>query len=106
MRQPAVIYLKSSVRKLKNMVLTRLMKRLGSSCMSRVLFKACPIAEKDPYLLILLAAREFDEGHQERAICLVEAAYDAFDQRKNVTRLRTAGRTVVPANSAFVLSLV
>jgi hypothetical protein len=93
MRPQAVIPLNEPAAEAKYTVLTGLMKRLGSGRFARALFKAPPVTENDPYLLILLADQELDEGREEQARYLVEAAYEAFDQRSNICvfRIRPAG---------------
>jgi hypothetical protein len=92
-RSPAVIYLNSHRVKAKHASLTRLIKRLGSGWFAKAFFKAPPIKKNDPYLLLLLAEQELDEGREEQAKYLVEAAYEAFDQRKEsrVYRLHLVG---------------
>jgi hypothetical protein len=108
MRQKTVIYLKNAVERPKQTVLTALMNRLGSSRFSRTPCTQHPTARTDPYLLILLAAQEFEEGREQQAKYLIEAAYDAFDGQKNVTHLpNAAGRlSIVPTKTAIgVLSV-
>jgi hypothetical protein len=107
MRPSTMIYLKTPVVGTKHTVLTGFMKRLGSSRLARAFFKTKSVLKNDPYLLILLANQEFDEGRKEQAIYLIEAAYEAFDQRKNIPLLRDLNHklTNVPGNIAVGLSL-
>jgi hypothetical protein len=84
MRHQTVIPLREPVAETKYMALTGLMKRFGSGLFARTLVKSPPITESDPYLLVLLADQELGEGREEQAIYLVDAAYEAFDQKSNV----------------------
>jgi hypothetical protein len=88
MRHQAVIPLREPVAETKYTVLTGFMKRFGSGRFGRALFKPPPITENDPYLLILLADQELGEGREEQARYLVEAAYEAFDQKSNICIFR------------------
>lgn len=108
MRSQAVVYLNGKAPVTKHATLTGLLKRLGSGRLAQVLFKPNPVTEEDPYLLVLLASQAFDEGREEQATCLIDAAYEAFDQRANVTRLRHVSREsgIVPRNTAISLSTV
>jgi hypothetical protein len=84
MRHQAVIPLREPVAETKYTVLTGLMKRFGSGRFARALLKPPQTTENDPYLLILLADQELVGGREEQARYLVEAAYEAFDQKSNV----------------------
>ena len=88
MRLQAVVNLNEPVTETKYTVLTGLMKRFSSGRFTRALFKVPTVTENDPYLLILLADQELDEGREEQARYLVEAAYEAFDQRSNICIFR------------------
>jgi hypothetical protein len=59
-------------------------------------------------LLVLLASQALDEGREDQATCLIEAAYAAFDSRSNVTRLRYVQREprLIAGNNAISLSTV
>jgi hypothetical protein len=81
-RPQVVMYLNSHGVETKHASLTRLMKRLGSGRFARAFFKTPATKKNDPYLLLLLADQELDEGREEQARYLVEAAYEAFDQQK------------------------
>ena len=93
MSSQAVMHLHNPARETKHTVLTGLMKRLGSSLFSRNHAKAPPVADSDPYALILLADQEFGEGRNEQARYLVEAAYEAFDQQAKCTIYRIHSTT-------------
>ena len=88
MRPQAVIHLNEAIAETKYTVLTGLMKRLSSGRFARALFKAPSVTENDPYVLVLLADQELDEGREEQARYLVEAAYEAFDQKSNICVFR------------------
>jgi hypothetical protein len=92
-RSPVVMHLNSHGVKTKHASLTKLMKCLGSGRFAQAFFKAPSIKKNDPYLLLLLAEQELDEGREEQARYLVEAAYEAFDQQKEsrVYRLYPVG---------------
>lgn len=47
---------------------------------TRSLFTDRVKSDPDPYLLLLLAQQDLGEGREEQAMCLVEAAFSAFDQ--------------------------
>lgn len=92
-RPQVVMDLNSHGMETKHASLTRLMKRLGSGRFARAFFKAPPMKKSDPYLLLLLADQELDEGREEQARYLVEAAYEVFDRQKEsrVYRLYPVG---------------
>ncbi|HET6306914.1 MAG TPA: hypothetical protein VFG12_06995 [Rhodopila sp.] len=46
------------------------------------------IRPSDPFILVLLADQELAEGREDQASCLIEAAYDAYDRRRQPPRLR------------------
>lgn len=108
MGSEAVVYLNGGAAATKHETMIGLFKRLGSGRLGRVLFRPRPATEEDPFLLILLASQAFDEGREEQAIHLIDAAYEAFDQRTNVTRLRLVSRAsnIVPSPAAISLSTV
>jgi hypothetical protein len=81
-RPQVVMHLNKDGVKTKHASLTRLVKRLGSARFAQVFFKAPPTKKNDPYLLLLLAEQELDEGREEQARYLIEAAYEAFDRQK------------------------
>jgi hypothetical protein len=108
MGSQAVVYLSGRPTVMKQANLPRFLKRLGSNRLTRLLFKPSHVTEDDPYLLILAASQALDEGREEQAVCLIDAAYECFDQRANVTRLRPVDRklNIVPRQTAISLSTV
>jgi hypothetical protein len=63
-----------------------LMKHLGQGRFDQRFSTTPAEAATDPYLLLLLANQELVEGREEQARCLVEAAYEFFDQKSKATR--------------------
>jgi hypothetical protein len=61
--------------------LPRLMKRRGPGRFDQSLATPPEKASTSPYLLLLLANQELAEGREDQARCLVEAAYELFDQK-------------------------
>jgi hypothetical protein len=104
----AVVYLNSRSTATKPATLAGLLRRLGTSRLAQVLRKSPAVVEDDPYLLVLLAGQALDEGREQQAACLVDAAYAAFDQRANVTSLRRVNYESrhVPTNTVIGLSAV
>lgn len=107
MGSQAVVYLNGGAAVTKRPTLTGLLRRLGSGRLARVL-KPPAVTEDDPYLLILLAGQAFDEGREQQASCLVDAAYAAYDSRANVTHLKHLGHgpSLVPRHTVISLSTV
>lgn len=88
-----LMYLVSPESDMKPVEIVGFKKRLSSLRFRRSLSKSPPAKASDPYLLILLADQELVEGREQQAKSLVEAAYEAFDQRTEarVYRLHLAG---------------
>jgi hypothetical protein len=93
---------------MKPAALGGLLKRLTMGRLARVLRKPSAVTQDDPHLLVLLASQALDEGREDQATCLIEAAYAAFDSRSNVTRLRYVQREprLIAGNNAISLSTV
>ena len=73
--------------------ITGLIKCLGSGKFKRAFLKTPHKADTDPYLLVLLADQELDDGREEQARYLIEAAYEFFDKRTQarIYKLNFAG---------------
>ena len=67
--------------------------RLDSGRFAQGFPKTSPIRQSDPFILLLLAEQELNEGRKEQAMYLVEAAYEAYDQPReaHVYRIRPVG---------------
>jgi hypothetical protein len=93
MSPQTVVHLFGAVPAKKNKSFRGLLKRLGSRRLRREIVKPDLGANKDPYLLLLLADQELVEGREEQARYLVEAAYEVFDRKasSNVYELNLAG---------------
>jgi hypothetical protein len=81
MRLQTVVRMNGSVDGTKHAGLTGLLNRFGSGRFARTPLRALPSNDGDPYLLILLADQELDAGRKDQAGSLIEAVYQAFDQR-------------------------
>ena len=108
MGSPAVVYLNGGATTTKPATLSGLLRRLGSGRLARVLRKPLAVTEDDPYLLVLLASQALDEGREQQAACLIDAAYAGFDRRANVTNPRQVdrGSGLVPNDAAIRLSTI
>jgi hypothetical protein len=76
-----VSYKNSHLAPAKHADLKKLMQRLTSAAFAQGVLKGLPIRKSDPYILLLLAEQELEDGREEQAIYLVEAAYEGYDQR-------------------------
>jgi hypothetical protein len=108
MGSQAVVYLNGRSSATKPATLAGLLRRLGTSRLAQVLCKPPAVIEEDPYLLVLLADQALDEGREQQAACLVDAAYAAFDQWANVTALRRVNYESchLPRDTAVGLSTI
>jgi hypothetical protein len=108
MGSQAVVYLNSRGTATKPATLAGLLRRLGTSRLAQVLRRSSDVIEDDPYLLVLLAGQALDEGREQQAACLVDAAYAAFDRRANVTSLWRVNYESrhVPRNTVIGLSTI
>ncbi len=93
MNTQTVVHLFGAAPETKDKSFKRLWKRLGSRKPRRETVKPDLDANKDPYLLLLLADQELVEGREEQARYLIEAAYEVFDRKasSNVYELNLAG---------------
>jgi hypothetical protein len=80
-RNQVVTYLNSHAAATKRATPKRLMQRFGSGRVAQGFLRGPPVRKSDPYLLLLLADQEFDQGREKQAGYLVEAAYKAYDQQ-------------------------
>jgi hypothetical protein len=72
------------VRLAKNWPFMDLLKHLRRGRFARVFLRPVPMADTDPYLLLLLADQELSDGRKEQARHLVDAAYEHFDRKTKV----------------------
>jgi hypothetical protein len=78
---PSVLVPQVPVRPAKNRPFMDLLKYLRRGRIGRVFLKPVPKADTNPYLLLLLADQELNDGREEQARYLIESAYEFFDRK-------------------------